>query len=218
MQESTSTVGNLVTISSTATGTVLSIVKETQGAANELYDEADDIASHAQRMEQLALDSELTSAGRAAAARAGQLAGFGAAETTEQAANIERAVNKVPSSVRNIIAKNPGALVADSSGLLKLGKGALKGIPYVGTGATIVFGGLEVIDGSKTPMQATAETGLSIAGGVAGGMAGGEIGAAAGSVVPIVGTVAGGIVGTIVGGIIGVGLAWWNIRTHRIGR
>ncbi len=181
----------------------LTIVKETQGAANELYDEADEIADHAQRMEQLALDSELTDAGRAAAARAGLLASAGADETATQAAKIEKAVGKVPPSVRNLIAKDPGDLLQDSSGLLKLGKGVLKGLPYVGTTATIAFGGLEVIDGSRTPMQATAEAGLSLAGGIAGGMAGAAIGSAAGSVVPIIGNAAGGVIGAIAGSIIG---------------
>jgi hypothetical protein len=67
--------------------------------------------------------------------------------------------------LREMIAKYPGDMLADSSGMLKLGKVALKGIPYVGTGMTILFGGLEVLDGSKTPLQATTETGLSIAAG-----------------------------------------------------
>ncbi|HEY0805236.1 MAG TPA: hypothetical protein VGD84_09235 [Pseudonocardiaceae bacterium] len=57
-------------------------------------------------------------------------------------------------------------MLADSAGLLKLGKGALKGLPYVGTGATLIFGGIEVADGSKTLGQAAAETGLSLAGGL----------------------------------------------------
>ncbi len=87
--------------------------------------------------------------------------------------------------------------------MLKLGKGVLKGVPYVGIGMTILFGGLEVLDGHETPVQATAETGLSLAGGVAGGMAGGEIGSAVGSVVPIIGTAAGGVIGAITGSIIG---------------
>jgi hypothetical protein len=203
MRESASTVQNLVTIGSTVSGAALDIIKEVQGGANELYDEAGDLEDHAQRMEQLALDSELTDAGRAAAARAGQLAGAGAEETITEASKIESAVGKVPSTLRNAIAAEPGKLLADSSGMLKLGKGALRNLPYVGTGATILFGGLEVLDGSKTSTQAAAETGLSLAGGVAGGMAGGEIGAAAGSVIPIVGTAAGAIVGSIAGSIIG---------------
>jgi HPt (histidine-containing phosphotransfer) domain-containing protein len=203
MQDASNTTQNLVTISSIATGAGLGILSGTQGAANDLYNEAEDISSHAQRMEQLALDSELTDAGRAAAARAGMLANAGAAETSAQAAKIENAVGKVPEPIRNFIAKNPGALAEDSSGLLKLGNGVLKNLPYVGTGATILFGGLEVLDGSKTPLQATAETGLSLAGGAAGAMAGAELGAAAGSVVPFLGTAAGGIIGGIAGGLIG---------------
>jgi hypothetical protein len=181
----------------------LSIISGTQGAANDLYNDAKDISDHAQRMEQLALDSDLTDAGRAAAVRAGMLASAGAVETSAQAANIEKTVGKVPQSIRNFIAKNPGALAEDSSGLLKLGNGALKNLPVVGAGVTILFGGLEVLDGNRTPLQATAETGLSLAGGAVGAMSGAELGAAAGSVVPIIGTAAGGIIGGIVGGIIG---------------
>lgn len=203
MQNATTMTQNLVTISSTATGIGLSILGNTQDAASDLYDDADDITAHAQRMEQLALDSDLTDAGRAAAARSGMLASAGAAETSEEAASIEKAVNKVPAPIRDFIAKNPGDLVEDSSGLLKLGQAAAKNLPYVGTGATILFGGLEVLDGSETPTQAIAETGLSLAGGAVGAMAGSELGAAAGSVIPIVGTAAGGIIGGIVGGIIG---------------
>lgn len=203
MRDASSTTQNLVTISSIASGAGLGILSGAQGAANDLYNEAAAISSHAQRMEQLAVDSELTDAGRAAAARAGMLAYAGAAETSTQAAKIENAVGKVPAPIRNFIAKNPGALAEDSSGLLKLGNGVLKNLPYVGTGATILFGGLEVLDGSKTPLQATAETGLSIAGGAAGAMAGAELGAVAGSVVPFIGTAAGGIIGGITGGLIG---------------
>jgi hypothetical protein len=203
MQDSTTTVQSLATIGSGLTGAGLTVVKEVQGAANEMYDKADDIAEHAQRMQQLAVDSELTDAGRAAAARAGQLASAGADETAAEAARMEKAVSKVPKGVRDIIAKDPGALLEDSSGLLKVGKGALKGIPYVGTGAALVFGGIEIADGSMTPGQAAAETGLSLAGGIAGGMAGMEIGSIAGSVVPIVGTAAGGIIGTVAGSIVG---------------
>lgn len=203
MQDSTTMTQNLVTISSTATGIGLSVLGNTQDAANDLYDDADDITAHAQRMEQLALDSDLTDAGRAAAARAGTLANAGASETSAEAASIEKAVNRVPGPIRDFIAKNPGALVEDSSGLLKLGQGVAKNLPYVGTTASLVFGGLEVLDGSETPTQAIAETGLSLAGGAVGAMTGSELGAAAGSVVPFVGTAAGGIIGGIVGGIIG---------------
>ncbi|HEY0805235.1 MAG TPA: hypothetical protein VGD84_09230 [Pseudonocardiaceae bacterium] len=108
MADSTSTVQNLVTISSTTTGVALTVLKETQGAANKLYNDAEKLADHAQRMEQLALDSELTDAGRAAAARAGQLAHAGATETAAAAAKIEKAVGKVPADIRNAIAKEPG--------------------------------------------------------------------------------------------------------------
>jgi uncharacterized protein YukE len=203
MRDSTTTVQNMTSIGSNVTGAALGIIKETQGAANELYEHADRIAEHAQRMEQLALDTELTEAGRAAAARAGQLAGAGAAQTSLEAAAIEKAVNKVPAGVRDAIARDPGALLEDSSGLLKIGKGVLKGVPYVGTGATILFGGLEVLDGSRTPLQATAETGLGLAGGIVGGLDGAVVGSTIGSVVPIVGTTAGGVIGAITGSIIG---------------
>jgi hypothetical protein len=203
MQDATTTTQNLVITSSTATGVGLSALGNTQDAANDLYDDADDITAHAQRMERLALDSDLTDAGRAAAARSGMLASAGAAETSAEAASIEKAVNNVPAPIRGLIAKNPGALVEDSSGLLKLGQGVAKSLPYVGTGATILFGGLEVLDGSETPTRAVAETGLSLAGGAIGAMAGSELGAAAGSVIPIIGTAAGGIIGGIAGGIIG---------------
>ncbi|HEX3591878.1 MAG TPA: hypothetical protein VHV74_19830 [Pseudonocardiaceae bacterium] len=203
MRTTTSTVENLRSISSTVAETALSAIGETHTAANELYDEAEKIEAHAQRMEQLAIDSELTDAGRAAAARSGQLARAGADETSAEAAKIEGAVRKVPRGVRGAIAANPGSVLEDSSGLLKLGKGALKGVPYVGTGFTLVMGGIDVADDSKTVVQATAETGLSIAGGAVGGMAGMELGAAAGSVVPLVGTVVGGVIGAVAGEVVG---------------
>jgi hypothetical protein len=203
MRDSASTAESLPTIGSEVAGAGLAVIKEVQGAANELYEQADKIAEHGQRMEQLALDSELTDAGRAAAARTGQLAGTGAEETSAEAAKIEKSVRAVPQGVRDAIAKDPGALLEDSSGLLKLGKGVLKGVPYAGTAAAILFGGVEVMDGDKTPWQATAETGLSLAGGAIGGLDGAAVGSAIGSVVPIVGTAAGGIVGAIAGSIIG---------------
>jgi hypothetical protein len=203
MQEADNTVQALVTISSNVSGVTLNAIQGVEGAAQELYQEADGIESHAQRMEQLALDSELTDAGRAAAARAGQLGSTGAAETEAEAAKIEGAVKKVPQSLRTAIAANPGDMVADSSGLLKVTKGVLRGVPYLGTGVSILFGGVEVLDGSEKPAQAVAETGGSIAGGAIGAASGAEAGGAIGSIFPGLGTVVGGVIGGIAGGIIG---------------
>lgn len=112
-------------------------------------------------------------------------------------------MRRVPRGVRQAIAANPGSMLEDSSGLLKLGKGALKGVPYIGTGFTLVLGGIDVADGSRTVVQATAEASLTIAGGAVGSMTGMELGAAAGSVVPLVGTVVGGVIGALAGEVVG---------------
>jgi uncharacterized protein YukE len=203
-QESNNTAKNLKTIGSTVIGTSLSFVKSTHSAAKELFDDAGKIQGTADRMQELAVDAELTDASRAAAARAAEAAGKGAAATRATAARVERPVAKIPEPLRNAIAKNPGELLEDGSGLLKLGKGALKGLPYVGTGATLASAGVDVAMG-KPVGKAAAETGMSLAGGIAGGMAGAELGAAAGSFVPVpfIGTAAGGVVGGVVGGVIG---------------
>lgn len=203
MQQTTNAVQTLVTIGSNATGVTLNSIQGVEGAAQDLFHEADDIEAHAQRMEQLALDSELTDAGRAAAARAGIVSSAGAAETEAEATKIQSAVSKVPQGLRTAIAANPGDLVADSSGILKLTKGVLKGVPYVGTGASLLFGGIEIADGSEKPAQAAAETVGGIAGGAIGAETGAEAGGIIGSVFPGPGTVVGGIIGGIAGGIIG---------------
>ncbi len=203
MKEASNTVQTLVTISSNVSGVTLNTIQGVEGAAQELYTDADDIETHAQRMEQLALDSELTDAGRAAAARAGQLGLTGAAETEAEAARIEGAVKKVPQSLRTAIAASPGDMLADSSGMLKVTKGVLKGVPYLGTGVSLLFGGIEVADGSEKPGRAVAETGGGIVGGAIGAESGAEAGAIIGSVFPGVGNVVGGVVGGIAGGIIG---------------
>lgn len=203
MQETSNTVQTLVTISSNVSSVTLNTIQGVEGAAQDLYNDADDIEAHAQRMEQLALDSELTDAGRAAAARAGQLSSAGAAETEAEAAKIQGAVKKVPQGLRTAIAANPGDIVADSSGILKVTKGVLKGVPYLGTGVSILFGGVEVADGSEKPAQAVAETGGGIVGGAIGAETGAEAGGAIGSFFPGVGTVVGGVIGGIAGGIIG---------------
>lgn len=203
MQQANNTVQTLVTISSNVSGTTLNTIQGIQGAAQDLYRQAGDIEAHSQRMEQLALDSELTDAGRAAAARAGQLSSAGAAGVEAQATKIESSVNKIPAGVRKVIAANPGDLIEDSSGFLKVTKGVLKGVPYAGTLASITFGAVSVADGSEKPAQAVAETAGGIAGGAVGAASGAEVGAAVGSIFPGIGTVAGGIVGGVAGGIIG---------------
>jgi hypothetical protein len=105
---------------------------------------------------------------------------------------IEGSINKISQSLRTAIAASPGDLIEDSSGLLKVTSGVLKGIPYVGTIASITFGAVSVADGSETPKQAVAETAGSVAGGALGAASGAEVGAAAGSIFPGVGTLAGG--------------------------
>ena len=203
MQQTSNTVQTLVTISSNVGSVTLNTIQGVEGTAQELYDEADNIEAHAQRMEQLALDSELTDAGRAAAARASGFSAAGAALTEAQATKIESAVNKVPPGLRKIIAANPGSLIQDSSGLLKLTKGVLKGVPYAGTLSSLTFGAISVADGSEKPAQAIAETTGGIAGGAIGAETGAEVGAAIGSIFPGPGTAVGGIIGGITGGIIG---------------
>jgi hypothetical protein len=203
MQEANNTVQTLVTISSNVSSVTLNTIQGVEGAAQELYRDADDIDAHAQRMEQLALDSELTDAGRAAAARAGQFSSAGAAATEAQATKIEGAAKKIPPGLRKIIAANPGDIVSDSTGLLKLTKGVLRGVPYAGTLASLTFGAVTVADGSETPGQAIAETAGGIAGGAVGAEAGATSGAIIGSFFPGVGTVVGGVIGGIAGGIIG---------------
>lgn len=183
-------------------GKGLTYVKSMQGAANDLLRNADDIGTHANRMQAIADDPTLPEASRAAATQAASVSTQAAERAQADFEKVQGTIGKIPGPARTAIEWNPGNLIKDGKGLLKLAKGAARGLPVVGTGIAIVSTAVDV--GMGEPLgQATAETGAGIGGGIAGGMAGAELGAAIGSVFPGAGTAVGGVVGGIVGGIIG---------------
>lgn len=84
----------------------------------------------------------------------------------------------------------------------RLGKGAMKRLPYVGAGIAAIDIGSAALSGSKTAM------GESV-GSLGGSLAGAAAGAAIGSVVPLVGTAIGAAIGGVVGSFGGGALGKW---------
>lgn len=193
----------LKTYAAYVVGAGLGYVKSTQAAGSEMLKLADDINIHSDRMQAIADDPTLPEASRAAATRAASMSAAGAEETMKEYKIVTKPISKIPTSVRGMIEANPGAwIVEDGSAVLRVSKGALEGLPFVGTGVALASGAMNVALG-EPPGQAAAETGASLAGAGVGGASGAASGALIGSVFPGPGTAVGGVIGGVVGGMIG---------------
>ncbi|WP_338599198.1 hypothetical protein [Saccharopolyspora sp. SCSIO 74807] len=93
------------------------------------------------------------------------------------------------------ISANPARWIHGGGAVAKTGSKFLRGVPFVGTAASVVSGAGDVALG-KDPVDAAQDTTANIAGGAAGGWAGAAVGTA---ICPGVGTVIGGVVGGIAG-------------------
>lgn len=196
--KSTKSIGMLVG------GTALSSVKSTQTAANDLFENADKVATNANRMQAIAEDPALTAAGRAAATRAANVFEYGAKQEHANYEQVQKPIGRVPESIRQGIELSPGGLIKSGTGWAKLGKGVLRGLPVAGTGLSIGSGVADHYLSGKSWGTVGVETGANIGGGVVGGMAGAEVGGAVGTMIfPGPGTVIGGVVGGVAGGVIG---------------
>lgn len=200
MQDPLATLKSLKTYTVYVVSNALNYLKTRQTMANDLFKDADRIADHGQRMQDIANDSTGPASTREAAERTAEKARKGADETGNLAKKTQP--NHLPDWARRGIEANPGNHIPEGKGWIKLGRGFARGIPYLGAGVAVVSGGVDVGLG-KDPGVATAETGANLAGGAAGGMAGAEVGTAIGTIFPGPGNVIGGVVGGIAGGVIG---------------
>lgn len=206
------TVDPLATLKTTKSWTMfvvgngLSYVKATQTAANDLEEKADEFGRKAEKFQAKAWAEEDPLLQR----QYGELFdGYRreAVRTQNSAEKLESPIHRIPEDVRQMIQSSPGDRIeGGATGWLRLGKGAARGVPVIGTTLTVASGVGDWLMG-KPPGQAAAETGGSLLGGVVGGMAGADagaiIGGSAGTVVPVEGNIAGAAVGGVVGGVAG---------------
>jgi hypothetical protein len=201
----------LATLKTTKTWTMfvvgngLSYVKASQTTANDLVKQADALDAKALEYQRKAweTDDPLLQRQYAASYEGFQREAVRAQSLSE---TLQRPIDAIPEGVRQRIEMNPGNSLEGETGWLKLGKGAARGVPLIGTGLTVASGVTDWAMG-KPAGQAAGETTGSLAGGVVGGMAGAEsgaaIGGAMGTVVPIAGNAAGAAIGGVVGGVAG---------------
>jgi hypothetical protein len=209
---------NLKSIGVTATTSFLDSIKGSREGASELLDKANEFHEAAQTYQNFATGHvNLLSPGEVALLnRLGQESDALEAINKAKATELESWIKVVPASVRNIIAKNPGQLISDSSTYLKYLKPYLKGMPYVGSVLTVGAEAADVMSGEKSVGRAVGDGAAEIAGSAAGGAAGeaaggffagmlsgAEAGAVAGSVEPGGGNAVGAIVGGVIGGFVG---------------
>lgn len=201
----------LATLKATKTWTMfvvgngLSYVKASQTTVNDLVKHADALDAKAEEYQAKAwqTDDPLLQRQYAASYEGFQREAVRAQNVSEK---LQRPIDFIPEGVRQKIEMNAGNSLEGETGWLKLGKGAARGVPLIGTGLTVVSGVADWAMG-KPAGQAAGETTGSLAGGVVGGMAGAEsgaaIGGAMGTVVPIAGNAAGAAIGGVVGGVAG---------------
>lgn len=184
-----------------AVGNGLSWVKTVQTTANDLMETAAKKESAATTMQARAA-STASPAMREIMEKAAAKGWDQAGELRAQYWPVQRLNSAVPQGARTIIESNSGNLIKGGSAVAKVGKSALRGLPYVGTGLTVASGVADVAMG-KDPWNAGADTAASLGGSIAGGMA---VGAALGTVFPGPGNAIGGVIGGIAGGILATGV------------
>lgn len=184
-------------------GSGLGYIRATHNDAGKLLSKANDIETHANAMQAIADDPNLPEASRAAATRSASVSTDGAERTLAEYQKVMKPITNIPEPIQRGIAADPGNLIIeDGSKLLKLGKGVLKRLPYVGT-IVSVGSAIGNIGLGESPGQAFGELAGGLAGAEAGGEIGAGIGAGIGSVIPGAGTAVGGVVGGVIGGIVG---------------
>ncbi len=171
----------------------LNTVKASTEAADALFDKARSWDSAASEIQSRA---ESKPAGFAKYADKAAEAGREKASTARtQATRAQKMGGPLGPKARSAISANAGDMVKGTSKAASVGRNFVRGVPFVGTVASVGSGAWDVAMG-KDPWDAAKDTGAEIAGGAAGGAA---AGAALGSVFPGVGTVIGGVAGGIVG-------------------
>lgn len=196
MEDPLANIKTMKTVATYATTTSLSYISGSQNTSASWF-------NHAAKLDEAATTRQAQAAQSASPAMR-ELYERGAARGAEWAkgarANGGKALGAakvVPEGGRKIIGANPSGLVKSGSMVGKVGRGLLRGVPFVGTTASVISGAGDVIMG-KDVGDAAKDTGANIAGGAAGGWAGAAIGTAC---CPVVGTAIGGVVGGIAGSL-----------------
>lgn len=201
-----STLDTIRTVAQGATGNALTATKELHTNAKSLFNDAEKLEASSKRMAELATDEKLSNAGRAAAGRLARSQSKGAKAARKQGNRWEKPVRRIPSKVRDAISANPGQLLEDSTGILKVGSKVLKGVPGASALVTAASSGVEVAEGKKSVAKAGAETGFSLGGAAVAGLGGSEVAGTACSIFPPAAPVCAtvdGIGGGIIGGLAG---------------
>ncbi len=174
-------------------GQGLNSIKGATDAASDMMAKADKWHSAATTMQARAAQKPgtLRAIGNRAAAKGLE----NAAEARTQATRASKFGGPLGSTTRTVISADASGLIKGTSRVAKVGSDLVRGVPFIGTGVSIVSGVTDVAMG-KDPWEATEDTAASIGGGAAGGYIGGAIGTA---ICPGVGTVIGGLVGGFIG-------------------
>ncbi|RCW43528.1 hypothetical protein DFQ14_1063 [Halopolyspora algeriensis] len=173
----------------------LTAVKTSSDSAAALFEKADAFERNAKEMGRLAKAADHSSDAAKTKVAAMQTRAKG------KVANVHgdrtgRLANKVGRGVSNFVAADASKYVKGGSKLADGASSVLRGVPYVGTIATV---GSEVTDyatGTDSAGEAAMDAGASLSGAAVGGAAGAAIGSA---IFPGVGTVIGGAVGSMAG-------------------
>lgn len=178
----------------------LSTVKGSFETANELFEKSDRWNSAAETIQARAEQKpgNLRTIGMNAAEAGKNTADDAAARAT---AASKFGGGTVSTRLGNFISANPSSWVKGGGTAAKAGSKFLRGVPFLGTGVSVVSGASDVAMG-KDPLEAGEDTTANIAGGAAGGWAGAAIGTA---ICPGVGTVIGGVAGGIGGSLLATG-------------
>lgn len=136
---------------------------------------------------------------------------------TQRAREFTRYVNKVPESVRKWVAAYPGkkaldALPEEAAAKLRGAKAVLKGMPYLGSGLTLVLEARGAIVGEQSWGETAVDSALTIGGGALGAAAASAAAAAVwGAPLGPVGSFVTGTLGGLAGAIAGQEVADWLV-------
>lgn len=196
MEDPLATIKTMKTVATYAVTTPLSYVGGAHNTSTSWF-------QHADRLDEAATTRQAQAAQTASPAMR-ELFEKGSERGTQWAKNARTngtralgAAKTIPEGARSVIGANPAGLVKSGSMVGKVSKGLLRGVPFVGTAASVVSGVGDVMMG-KDAGDAAKDTGANIAGGAVGGWAGAAIGTAC---CPVIGTAIGGVVGGIAGSL-----------------
>ncbi|MBE9374811.1 hypothetical protein IQ251_10180 [Saccharopolyspora sp. HNM0983] len=173
----------------------LAAVKTSTDSAAALVDKAHTLEGRAKEMDKMArvADHSSDAAKTKVAAMTTRAKGKVANMHAEKTGRLSRKIGERGS---NFVAADASRYVKGGSKIARGAGSVLRGLPYVGTVATVGSEASDYATGTDTAGEAAADAGASLTGGAVGG----AVGAAAGSAIcPGVGTVVGGALGSMAG-------------------